>query len=257
MKGLILVGGLGTQLVRSRRRPPLCPTTISPFPTRPRDPCLLTDVDPFLLALAAAADAVQAKAAHRLWQPAHAAPPSGATEECWRDGGRTGHQLVRTCPPESIRTATCCCPLGSINLMGVGCLLLRSRAEIMTDFLEKHRDYGVKVTLSQETEPLGTAGPIALAKDLLDDGEPFFVLNCDVACDFSLRALLDFHNAVSKARARQPLSSCRSTPRPPHTRSALCMRTPRLLSRGIFILYPLSSGAARLLYPLSSILWSC
>lgn len=100
----------------------------------------------------------------------------------------------------------------------------------MTDFLEKHRDYGVKVTLSQETEPLGTAGPIALAKDLLDDGEPFFVLNCDIACDFSLRALLDFHNAVSEARAR-PLSPSRSTPRPPYPRSALCMRTPRLLSK--------------------------
>jgi len=77
-------------------------------------------------------------------------------------------------------------------------LAINYRAEIMTDFLEKHRDYGVKVTLSQETEPLGTAGPIALAKDLLDDGEPFFVLNCDVACDFSLRALLDFHNAHGK-----------------------------------------------------------
>lgn len=34
----------------------------------------------------------------------------------------------------------------------------------------------------QEKEPMGTAGPLALARRLLDDGEgkPFFVLNrCD------------------------------------------------------------------------------
>lgn len=73
-----------------------------------------------------------------------------------------------------------------------------SRPEIMADFLEKYRDCGVKITLSHETEPLGTAGPIALAKEHLDDGEPFFVLNCDIACEFSLRSLLDFHNAVRR-----------------------------------------------------------
>jgi len=77
-------------------------------------------------------------------------------------------------------------------------LAINYRPEIMTEFLEKHRNFGVKITLSQETEPLGTAGPIALAKDLLDDGEPFFVLNCDIACEFSLRSLLDFHNAHGK-----------------------------------------------------------
>ena len=31
----------------------------------------------------------------------------------------------------------------------------------------------------QENEPMGTAGPLALARDILDDGsgDPFFVLN--------------------------------------------------------------------------------
>ena len=78
-----------------------------------------------------------------------------------------------------------------------------SRPEIMAEFLEKHRDYGVKVTLSQEIEPLGTAGPLALAQELLDDGEPFFVLNCDIACEFSLRSMLDFHRAVgTRGRGR-------------------------------------------------------
>jgi len=43
--------------------------------------------------------------------------------------------------------------------------------------------YNVKITFSVETEPLGTAGPLALAKDILaKDDSPFFVLNSDVIC---------------------------------------------------------------------------
>ena len=39
------------------------------------------------------------------------------------------------------------------------------------------------------------AGPLALAKDLLNDGEPFFVLNSDVICEFPFADLLAFHKA--------------------------------------------------------------
>ena len=44
---------------------------------------------------------------------------------------------------------------------------------------------------------MGTAGPLALAKDVLDDGtgEPFFVLNSDVICEYPLKEMLDFHKA--------------------------------------------------------------
>jgi mannose-1-phosphate guanylyltransferase len=54
---------------------------------------------------------------------------------------------------------------------------------------------GVKITLSHEDEPLGTAGPLALAKDILDDGsgEPFFVLNSDVICVYPLSDMMAFH----------------------------------------------------------------
>jgi len=52
---------------------------------------------------------------------------------------------------------------------------------------------GIKITYSQETSPLGTAGPLALARDLLNDGEPFFVLNSDVICPFPFDELLKFH----------------------------------------------------------------
>lgn len=77
-------------------------------------------------------------------------------------------------------------------------LAINYRKEIMAEFLEEHKDFGVKITLSQETEPLGTAGPLALARELLEGSEPFLVMNCDVACEVNLRALLDFHNAHGK-----------------------------------------------------------
>ena len=79
-------------------------------------------------------------------------------------------------------------------------LAINYRPEIMAEFLEQYskQESALKITLSQEREPLGTAGPLALAKDHLNDGEPFFVLNCDVACEFNLRTLLDFHQAHGK-----------------------------------------------------------
>ena len=77
-------------------------------------------------------------------------------------------------------------------------LAINYHPQIMEDFLNAYADYGVKVVLSHETEPLGTAGPIALAKEHLSDGEAFFVLNCDIACEFNLRSLLDFHKAHGK-----------------------------------------------------------
>jgi NDP-sugar pyrophosphorylase family protein len=55
----------------------------------------------------------------------------------------------------------------------------------------------IKITCSQETEPLGTAGPLALARDKLidDSGEPFFVLNSDVICEYPLKLMIEFHKA--------------------------------------------------------------
>ncbi|ORC89295.1 mannose-1-phosphate guanyltransferase [Trypanosoma theileri] len=56
------------------------------------------------------------------------------------------------------------------------------------------KELGVSFVFSVEDEPLGTAGPLALARDiLLQDDQPFFVLNADVTCRFPLRELLSFH----------------------------------------------------------------
>lgn len=46
--------------------------------------------------------------------------------------------------------------------------------------------YDISVHISQEIEPLGTAGPLAICREiLLTDDEPFFMLNSDIICDFS------------------------------------------------------------------------
>lgn len=53
---------------------------------------------------------------------------------------------------------------------------------------------GISFVFSREDRPLGTAGPLALARDiLLKDDSPFFVLNGDVTCKFPLGDLLAFH----------------------------------------------------------------
>lgn len=54
---------------------------------------------------------------------------------------------------------------------------------------------GIKITCSQETEPMGTAGPLALARDKLidDSGEPFFVLNSDVISEYPFEQMIEFH----------------------------------------------------------------
>lgn len=58
---------------------------------------------------------------------------------------------------------------------------------------------GVTLIFSHETEPLGTAGPIALAKKILmTSTQPFFVLNSDVICDFPFQELERFHRLHGK-----------------------------------------------------------
>lgn len=44
-----------------------------------------------------------------------------------------------------------------------------------------------------EQEPLGTAGPLALARNLLQGADSFFVLNSDVICEFPFAAMMQFH----------------------------------------------------------------
>jgi mannose-1-phosphate guanylyltransferase len=76
-------------------------------------------------------------------------------------------------------------------------LAVNYRPELMVDAMTKvEKEYGVKITFSVETEPLGTAGPLALAREVLGRGEePFFVLNSDVICEFPFHAMVAFQKA--------------------------------------------------------------
>jgi mannose-1-phosphate guanylyltransferase len=60
-------------------------------------------------------------------------------------------------------------------------------------------EYNVKIHFSIEEEPLGTAGPLALARSILTkDDSPFFVLNSDVICEFPFAEFLQFHKQHGK-----------------------------------------------------------
>lgn len=101
-------------------------------------------------------------------------------------------------------------------------LAVAYKAEMMNKFVEEQeRILGIKITLSHEASPLGTAGPLALARDQLldtdktsklngfhnnnndddsnqlvhDDGVPFFVLNSDIVCDYPFQTMIDFHKS--------------------------------------------------------------
>jgi len=75
-------------------------------------------------------------------------------------------------------------------------LAIAYQPNVMMDFLKEYEEkLGIRITCSEEKTPMGTAGPLAIARDLLDDGtgEPFFMLNADVICEYPLREALTFH----------------------------------------------------------------
>jgi len=80
-------------------------------------------------------------------------------------------------------------------------LAVNYKPELMAAKLDPEvKKLGIKVTYSRETEPMGTAGPLALAREILDDGtgQPFFVLNSDIISEYPFKDLLDFHKKHSK-----------------------------------------------------------
>lgn len=71
--------------------------------------------------------------------------------------------------------------------------------EVMLKELKDYeQQYGIKISISLEDEPLGTAGPIKLAEKSLREGNEeglFFVFNADVICDYPLSEMVAFHKA--------------------------------------------------------------
>jgi len=85
----------------------------------------------------------------------------------------------------------------------------------MSDMLQEKLGHhaerlGITISFSHEEVPMDTAGPLALARKLLTDGnngEPFFVMNADVTADFPFKQMLEFH----KVRIRRHYN-CKMTP---------------------------------------------
>jgi NDP-sugar pyrophosphorylase family protein len=63
-------------------------------------------------------------------------------------------------------------------------------AEYVEAFLGDGSKYGVRLTFSRETKPLGTCGPVLLLRDRLT--EPFLLMNGDVLTTVDFRAALSF-----------------------------------------------------------------
>lgn len=93
-------------------------------------------------------------------------------------------------------------------------LAVSYKADMMNNFIEEQEKLlGIKITLSHESTPLGTAGPLALAREQLLDNKiengcnnnhvvdethqndevPFFVLNSDIICDYPFQKMIDVH----------------------------------------------------------------
>jgi len=82
-------------------------------------------------------------------------------------------------------------------------LALAEQPEKVQSYISSYEQkLGIKITCSVEEQPMGTAGPLALAKQILTSNgtsnEPFFVLNSDVTSEFPFEKLLQFHKAHGK-----------------------------------------------------------
>lgn len=76
-------------------------------------------------------------------------------------------------------------------------LAINYQPEKMVTFIEEieKKFSGVKIHCSKEEVPLGTCGPISLARDnyFKDKFDYLFVFNADIICNYNLKKLLDFH----------------------------------------------------------------
>lgn len=80
-------------------------------------------------------------------------------------------------------------------------LAVNYKPDRMNEFIAMaEAKFGITIKFSLENTPMGTAGPLALAKALLDpnDADAFFVLNSDVICEFPFADFLAFHKNHGK-----------------------------------------------------------
>lgn len=68
---------------------------------------------------------------------------------------------------------------------------LQYMADVIQDVFRDGSDYGCNIRYSIEEVPLGTAGSVKLAEDMLD--ETFIVISGDALTDFNLSKIIEFH----------------------------------------------------------------
>lgn len=67
-------------------------------------------------------------------------------------------------------------------------------ADQIIDFLRKNYNFGVSMTISDETDLLlDTGGGLLRARDFFNDGKPFLVHNVDVLTNINLTELYNYH----------------------------------------------------------------
>ena len=93
-------------------------------------------------------------------------------------------------------------PLGGMPIMEVVIRQLKAHgflritlavgylSELIKAYFQDGSKWGVKLDYSYEAQPLGTAGPLALIKDL---NETFIVMNADVLTNLDYQELLAYH----------------------------------------------------------------
>ena len=70
-------------------------------------------------------------------------------------------------------------------------------AELLRAFFQNGERFGLHIDYSYEEEPLGTAGPLSLIKNRLDD--TFFVTNGDVLTTLDFNSMLEYHHQNGSA----------------------------------------------------------
>jgi len=70
---------------------------------------------------------------------------------------------------------------------------------VIEDYFGGGEEWGMSVEYAIEETPLGTAGSIKNAEELLVGDEPFLVISGDALTDIDLTALIDFHRSKGAA----------------------------------------------------------
>lgn len=70
------------------------------------------------------------------------------------------------------------------------------KTDLIEDYFKKGEDLGVKIIYSKENFPLGTAGPVKNAENLIRD-EEVLVLNGDSFLDIDIKKMIEFHRAMA------------------------------------------------------------